>query len=511
MQPAAIMNRRYPELAANSEPRDLIGALLDFEALPGRYPLTLREPRALFDSSRAVLLLASGRVVEGLTFDPLDTPVVQRAACFFVRMAMLRPGADHYTMLGVQPGFQKETLRDHYRMLIRLTHPDFAASGGAWPPGAATRINLANDVLSSVVRKAEYDSLRAGGKNPVGLVNPLAAILPRPMQRERPKLWGWAAGGVAGLAALGFAFVQWQGGHDEDFQDAALQLKVSSAVNLPWATYADKENLSPTDPKAKTSSLAAEPTSMELSDQVTKAAQTDRAARSVEAIRLARAAEEGQAAKDTQLAKVSDATQAAKEVLAARAGLAAKDTQAEAVARMLQVAKRAQSTKEAQAIKVPLTTPVSQEAAETQTALLAAALAKPVATALASPTIEPPGRLNLADAQPILNQMIQSMQAGRGDELLRGLDRSVRQSRGAADLVNAYNLLVGNSRAVRLGPVKLRGRPSADQLVVDGVVQLLLQDEGQPPPVRELHLRALFVQRDGQVVLTELSSGGNRP
>ena len=98
------MQRRYPESAVNSGSGEVVAALLDFEALPGRYPLTLREPRALFERSRDVLLLASGRSVHGLTLDPLDAPDVQRAACFFVRMAMLRPGTDHYTLLGLEPG-----------------------------------------------------------------------------------------------------------------------------------------------------------------------------------------------------------------------------------------------------------------------------------------------------------------------------------------------------------------------------------------------------------------------
>lgn len=110
-----------------------------------------------------------------------------------------------------------------------------------------------------------------------------------------------------------------------------------------------------------------------------------------------------------------------------------------------------------------------------------------------------------------MSQLIQAMQGGRGEELLSGLDRSVRQSEGAAGLVNAYNLLVGDSRAVRLGPVQLRSHPNADQLVVDGIVQLVLHDQGQPPPVRELRLRALFAQRGGQVVMTGLSTGGARP
>lgn len=202
------MNRRYLEAAGNGGPRDLIGALFDFEAFPGRYPLTLREPRALFDRSRDVLLLAAGRPVEGLALDPLDAPHVQRAACFFVRAALLRPGADHYTLLGLEPGFQKEALRAHYRILIRLTHPDFVAASGAWPSDAATRINQANDVLGSVVRKAEYDGLRSSGARPLGPVNRLAAILPRPMQRKRPAIWGWAAAAAGGIGALALVLVQ---------------------------------------------------------------------------------------------------------------------------------------------------------------------------------------------------------------------------------------------------------------------------------------------------------------
>ena len=62
-----------------------------------------------------------------------------------------------------------------------------------------------------------------------------------------------------------------------------------------------------------------------------------------------------------------------------------------------------------------------------------------------------------------------------------------------------------------MGRVQLRSRPTGDQLTVDGVVQLILQDLGQPLPVRELQLRAAFVMRDGQAVMTELSTSGSRP
>ena len=129
---------------------ELVPALLDFEKRPGRYRLALREPGILFEQPHAVLLLAAGRAVKGLT--PLkpgpQANAVQQAARYFVRAAMLRPNADHYTLLGLTPGFDPQTLRDHYRLMIRLTHPDFAASGEAWPADAASRINIAHDVLA---------------------------------------------------------------------------------------------------------------------------------------------------------------------------------------------------------------------------------------------------------------------------------------------------------------------------------------------------------------------------
>ena len=103
----------------------LLEALFDFEALPGRYPLTLREPRALFDRSHQVLMLAAGRTVKELVeLDPAQASRAQRAACFFVRMAMLRSGADHYTLLGLAAGFSG---RDAARSLPASDAPD--ASG----------------------------------------------------------------------------------------------------------------------------------------------------------------------------------------------------------------------------------------------------------------------------------------------------------------------------------------------------------------------------------------------
>lgn len=131
-------------------------ALLDFERSPGRYRVVLREPRALFEHIGSVMQIAAGRPVEGLPAEPANAPALRRAARFFVRTVMLRPGSDPLTLLGLHPGFEPAQLREHYRLMIRLTHPDFDAAGEGWPADAATRVNLANDRLSSPEKRAQH-------------------------------------------------------------------------------------------------------------------------------------------------------------------------------------------------------------------------------------------------------------------------------------------------------------------------------------------------------------------
>ena len=153
----------------------VLGALLEFEQAPGRYPVARREPALLFDQLGTVLRLASNRAVDGGT---ASAPRARQAARFFVRTVMLRPGADHYTLLGLTPAATPEQLREHYRMMIRLVHPDFVHAEEAWPADAAARINIAHDVLSSPERRQRYDATLAPPRaqpQPAPVVPPLGA------------------------------------------------------------------------------------------------------------------------------------------------------------------------------------------------------------------------------------------------------------------------------------------------------------------------------------------------
>lgn len=130
--------------------------LMAFERSPGLYRVVLREPRPLFEHIGSVMLLATGRPVASLPEATANAQELRRAARFFVRTVMLRPGSDPFTLLGLPPDFEVAQLREHYRLMIRLTHPDFGAIAEGWPADAATRVNLAHDLLSSPEKRAAW-------------------------------------------------------------------------------------------------------------------------------------------------------------------------------------------------------------------------------------------------------------------------------------------------------------------------------------------------------------------
>lgn len=140
------------------DPQDWLPWLLRFEQMPGRFALVLHEPPAVFENVRGVLALAAGRGVAHWEPEPGQAAAAQRAARFFVRTAMLRPDADHYTLLGLARDFEPGTLREHYRLMMGLTHPDKLNPAEGWPADAAARINRAKNVLSDEHKRLAYDS-----------------------------------------------------------------------------------------------------------------------------------------------------------------------------------------------------------------------------------------------------------------------------------------------------------------------------------------------------------------
>lgn len=207
--------------AATSHP--VWDALLAFQERPGTFVLGARQPAVLFDNTLAVLALAADRTV-GLQGNESVPHAVQEAARFFVRRVMLRADGDHYTVLGTKPDADAATLKEHYRLMMRLTHPDRQSAGELWPPDAASRVNLAYQVLGSAVERATYDAHRSaplvqGSNGGGGLQRRKVAVrarTPAAWSRPRERRWGvWVAGGVASAALVTIAVWLGQASHDD--------------------------------------------------------------------------------------------------------------------------------------------------------------------------------------------------------------------------------------------------------------------------------------------------------
>jgi hypothetical protein len=151
------MRPKTPPPAAQAR---LHAALLDFQRRFGKGDTGPHAPTLLFSAIPQILLIAAGKPQPGLS--GRDEDELKRAACLFVRTALLHPQADHYALLGVAATADTATIKEHYRLLMRLVHPDFTISspGAGWPADAAARLNLAYQALASqanVPRDGETD------------------------------------------------------------------------------------------------------------------------------------------------------------------------------------------------------------------------------------------------------------------------------------------------------------------------------------------------------------------
>ncbi|MGM9424841.1 J domain-containing protein [Hydrogenophaga sp. MI9] len=459
----------------------LVSTLLDFERTPGRYPQALREPRLLYDGAHAVLQLAVGRTVEGLsTLGERQEAAARRAARFFVRTALLRPDNDHYTLLGLGRKADAEQVRDHYRLMIRLTHPDFEAGGEHWPADAASRINIAHDVLASSVRRAGYDATLPAGTAamPKPAPVPAAAGAPRPrvgpvhlrkglpgtpisdrwrhLMSTRAKVFAALVGALVCGAVLLVLDTP------EEGSLAARQRTVSEDT----ASYVDAGPRLPAPPETV---VAASPAIQDKALTATPATAAT-AARTAAPARPAPATPppgELRLTMDTRLAMAP----------------------------------------------APGPAPVAGDAAATAPAVSAApvpAPTPPVAAAAEPAAAEPSARLTMAQVHPALTNVVGSLYSGRGESLAQWIDRDWRALPANSAFVTQFNQWLAGHRVTQLGKVSFKSRNMGEQLVVDGVVEVHLQDGSNAVQVRDLQLRAYFQPQDGRPVLTQLVASQTR-
>lgn len=110
------------------------------------------------DVGKAIIQLAGGKIPRDLghlaTDERKPAPDIQEAATRFVTDVMLGPASNHFTTLGLSKDADSGVLRDNFRRLMALVHPDAHPIG--YPADAASRVNKAYAVLADVDSRSAY-------------------------------------------------------------------------------------------------------------------------------------------------------------------------------------------------------------------------------------------------------------------------------------------------------------------------------------------------------------------
>ena len=105
----------------------------------------------------AILRLATGKPVALPGAAELDIEESERLGELsrkVIAQVFLSPEATHFTTLGLGPDADASSVRDHFRRLMTIVHPDARPVG--FPSDSAVRVNRAYSVLSNDDEKAAY-------------------------------------------------------------------------------------------------------------------------------------------------------------------------------------------------------------------------------------------------------------------------------------------------------------------------------------------------------------------
>jgi DnaJ domain len=492
MQPTA--------LEAGSSRQGLGAALLDYSRSPGKYQVAQRQPPALFVALRDVLQIAVGREGDAGADEAAG---LHDPARFFIRTALLYPGADHYALLGLERNAGNADLKDRYRLMMRLLHPDFSGpTAGAWPPDSAVRVNKAYEVLSSAVQRREYD----------------ASLGPLPM----PVLTSSA--GARGAGAVPAQVVPKT--RESSFRKLALACALAGAVFVVLMLFAG--GASETNQLVQRVPVEPTPTRLALQEEAPLILMPDP---STGPQRLPEAPVQVQSHTRTvphAAAKDSKPTLAAAAPTAALIGRAAAPVPATMVAAQAPV--RAVpgletpparpsfvSTQTSPGTTSPASIPVEHklesQAPVTVTSAVAQpspSLAAPAPAAIQTQQAQRPAwkaAPTLMDVQPLLSQLLQLLESGRGERILNMLDVEARRNPSAQALSRQYDSVVDGARPVRLLHVEFKAEPADGRLLVVGHFRVLAGEQTIGALGKKMALRAEFASRDGTVVITGLSGG----
>lgn len=444
-------------------------ALLDYYEAPGKHRLQLRQPAILFASVPVVLQLAAARSDTG---GPREARL-REAARFFIRAAMLYPGADHYALFGLESRREPVDLKERYRLVMRLIHPDFAAAG-EWPADAAIRVNRAHEVLSSPVQRRAYDEQLVAKRGATG--RPDEAGDP---DARRVRLRRFATAAIVAAAALAALLILAPSPRPVNLVQKRPAMPAPAATLPPPAAPA---------PAPTPALIMVEPTPPQATP-----------------------------------ALLVPAGRAEPPLLAAAPGAPAPSVPAPAVAqpvRAVAVAVPAPGTLRPRLAPVepahpaaaalhppPASSPAPPPTEDPAIPASSHARLPGVALAAARPAAAPPP--TLSEVQPLLSHLLETLESGSGERVLALLEPSARKLPAAVALSRQYEELVRGGAPVRLAQGEFRSESRNGVLHVTGVMHIHAGEPAIASPGQRFAVRAEFAMRDGKVQLTGLGSGGD--
>ena len=108
---------------------------------------------------QGLIMLATGRMPSAFQVIGSDTTVSElrrHAARSVIARVFLRHDSNLYLVLGAAPDCPSEVLRENYRRLMGLLHPDTRPIG--FPEDSASRVNFAYSIVSDEERRTSYDA-----------------------------------------------------------------------------------------------------------------------------------------------------------------------------------------------------------------------------------------------------------------------------------------------------------------------------------------------------------------
>src|SRR5208282_4768155 len=81
----------------------------------------------------------------------------REAAAEYVRQVFFRPDATPYQTLGLASEATPQAIKEHFRLLMQLVHPDRQGARALWPEAFAAQANRAYGILRHAESRAELD------------------------------------------------------------------------------------------------------------------------------------------------------------------------------------------------------------------------------------------------------------------------------------------------------------------------------------------------------------------